>query len=144
MPAKTPDEILGLEYDWLEAVSDGHVGLFTTAGGGFAPDAFLEDTDAYDEAIQSLLTLPPHSEVAFAPTVGAGCVNTWKQMAERGVYAFDSSVFGDPYKRVAGPRHAVKLADLPAAIADVAGRVRLIGCFGEPGSVDPARLRPVV
>ena len=32
MPAKTPDEILGLEYDWLAADSDGHVGLFTTAG----------------------------------------------------------------------------------------------------------------
>src|SRR5262245_52257163 len=49
--AKSADEILGLEFDWLASDADGHVALFSTAGGGFAPDEFLSDTDAHDRAI---------------------------------------------------------------------------------------------
>src|SRR5437899_85750 len=41
MGAKSADEILGLEFDWLASDADGHVALFSTAGGGYAPEDFL-------------------------------------------------------------------------------------------------------
>lgn len=47
----TNDDIRGSEYDWLAVDIEGFVGLFSTAGGGDAPDAFLEDIDAFDAAI---------------------------------------------------------------------------------------------
>jgi hypothetical protein len=36
MTSKAPEEILGLEFDWLASDADGHVALFSTAGGHLA------------------------------------------------------------------------------------------------------------
>ena len=54
MTAKSASEIVGLEFDWLACDADGHVGFFSTAGGGCAPEAFLRDTDAFDAAIEAI------------------------------------------------------------------------------------------
>ena len=67
MGAKSADEIQGFEFDWLATDVDGHVALFSTAGGGFAPEAFLLDTDAHNAAIKALLASPPRTKARFAP-----------------------------------------------------------------------------
>ncbi|RKG76654.1 hypothetical protein D7W79_17330 [Corallococcus exercitus] len=46
MGAKTAKDISGYEFDWLACDGAGHVGFFSTAGGGHAPEAFLRDTEA--------------------------------------------------------------------------------------------------
>lgn len=56
MRAKSAAEILGLEFDWLASDADGHVALFSTAGGGYTPEAFLQDTDAHDRAAPASTT----------------------------------------------------------------------------------------
>lgn len=48
MAQETQDSIQGFEYDWLACDQDGFVGFFSTAGGGYAPDEFLQDVDAHD------------------------------------------------------------------------------------------------
>src|SRR5262245_42224964 len=100
MTKKSPADIRGLEYDWIGMDADGHVAFFSTAGGGYAPDELLRDTDLYDEAIEAILAVPARTEARFAPALAPGRENTWKLMAERGLFAFDSDPHGGPYRLV--------------------------------------------
>jgi hypothetical protein len=119
----TNEDILGLEYDWLAVDSEGLVGLFSTAGGGYAPDAFLTDIDAFDSAIASILSLPACTTATCNRQLPAGLTNTWKLVAERGLFAFDSDPLGGPYRLIAAPYCPVALQSLPPVIGSVAGRV---------------------
>jgi len=117
-------DVLGFEYDWLGCDTNGHVALFSTAGAGYAPEAFLCDVEAHDAAIQCILELPVTIEARFFPDIGPGCINTWRLVAERGLYAYDCNPNGGPYVLVAAPRVAVTANMLPAEVAEVATKVR--------------------
>lgn len=126
---KSAEDIAGFEYDWLATDADGHIALFSTAGGGFAPAEFLSDTEAHDVALNAILELPESSSVRFAPEVTTGVVNTWRLVAERGLYAFDADPNGGPYRVVAAPVSAAKVNSLPQPIAATVARLRLPLCF---------------
>jgi hypothetical protein len=121
--AKSIEEICGYEYDWLGCDADAHVALFSTAGDGYAPDEFLRDTDAYDRAIDVILASPATTHARFAPTLRADLVNTWRLVAERGLFAYDAHALGGPYRLVAAPEVPVGAAALPAIVADVLRRL---------------------
>lgn len=125
MGARSAADIEGLEYDWFACDGDGCVALFSTAGGGFAPDAFLRDTDAHDAALEALLASEASTRARFAPEVAAGLQNTWRLVAQRGVFAFESDPSGGPYRVVAAPEHPARAAQLPGAMAAVAGAICL-------------------
>ncbi len=139
---KSAVEIQGLEYDWLGCDSVGCVALFSTAGAGYAPAEFLRDTDAHDAAIQALLALPVRTEARFFPEVAAGLVNTWQLAAERGLFAYDSTPTGGPYRLVAAPLVPARTSELPLAVADVATRVRCRTEFGSQTVVTQELLAP--
>jgi hypothetical protein len=84
--AKSADDIRGVEYDWLASDADGHIALFTTAGAGFAPEEFLRNTDEHDAAIAAVLAAKASTSSRFAPELAPGLENTWRLMAERGVF----------------------------------------------------------
>src|SRR5437867_1520924 len=109
MSAKTAADVRGLEFDWLATDAEGHVGFFSTAGEGFAPEDFLADTDAHDKAIDALLELGASTQSVGAPGLGPDCVNTWQMMAERGIYAFDADPGGGPYRIAASPAAPVRI-----------------------------------
>src|SRR5262252_1616682 len=113
MTKKTALEIRGLEYDWLGCDADDHVALFSTAGGGYAPEEFLEDTDLHDSTIELIVKLPANSAFVFASIDSGG---RWRAVAERGLFVFDSDFHGGPYKKVAKPRTPIRLAQLPSEI----------------------------
>src|SRR5215470_2211722 len=97
----TSEEIQGLEYDWLAIDSEGYIALFSTAGGGYAPHAFLQDVEAFDAAIASIISQPACTTTACSRELPTGLTNTWKLMAERGIFAFDSDPVGGPYRLIA-------------------------------------------
>ena len=123
MNAKSANEILGLEFDWLASDGDGHVALFSTAGVGYAPDEFLRDTGAHDAAIEAIFASAASTRARFAPQLPPGLENTWRLAAERGVFAFDSAPNGGPYRLVAAPETAIRIPGLPNPAAEV---VRLL------------------
>ena len=125
MTAKTRNDILGLEYDWLAVDQEGHVALFSTAGGGRAPQAVLEDTDVHDAGLDALMALEPHSSLRFGRELKVGLKNTWNEAARRGVFAFDSDPHGAPYQLVAAPKHPILLHEAPGPTAIAAGAVKL-------------------
>jgi hypothetical protein len=127
MGPKSPEDILGFEFDWLASDADGHVAFFSTAGGGYAPEEFLQDTDVHDAAIDAILASPVRTRARFAPEVHSDAQNTWKLMAERGLFAFDSDAHGGPYRLVAAPESPIRIADLPETIGSIVGRIVLRG-----------------
>jgi len=126
---KSREEVLDREYDWLACDSNGNVALFSTAGAGYAPAEFLRDTEAHDNAINALLDLPATTDVRFAPALAFGLINTWKLVAERGLYAYDCDPNGGPYRLVAAPRVATTVDALPASVADVVRGIRCACTF---------------
>jgi hypothetical protein len=118
-------DVHGYEYDWLAVDGEGLVGFFSTAGGGYAPEAYLQDIDAFDAAIDAILRLPATTEATCSREMPMGLVNTWRIMAERGLYSFDSDPLGGPYRLVAAPLKPMLLESLPAIVGVAVRRVTL-------------------
>ncbi|NOU28143.1 MAG: hypothetical protein HOO96_09590 [Polyangiaceae bacterium] len=125
MVKKSRDEIQGWEFDWLARDADGNVALLSTAGGGYAPEEFLRDTDLHDAAIREILALEPSTEAVFAPELAANLANTWRLVAERGLFAFDADPSGGPYRLVAAPRVPRPSSMLPPLAAAATARLVL-------------------
>lgn len=129
MPVSTTatslDDIAGYEHDWLACDADDHVALFTTAGAGWVPVEFLRDIDAHAAALDALLALAASTTARFAPRYDADVVNTWKLVAERGLFAYDCEPTGGPYRQVAAPVAAVRVDALPAPVAAQVRAIRL-------------------
>lgn len=117
-------DIEGIECDWLGVDAVGHVGYFTTAGGGYAPAGFLDDVGLHERAIDALWALPPCTR-GRSRSVPERCVNVWRLAMERGLYGFDSHPHGGDYKRCAIPKQAVRVADLPEVVQAAALLVRI-------------------
>lgn len=118
MGAKTAEEIRGVEYDWIACDSKDHLALLSTAGGGYAPEEFLRNTDLHDAAIDAILALPASTSALFAPILEPGRVNIWRLVAERGLFAFDADVHGGSYRVVAAPAEPTTAAQMPASVRD--------------------------
>ncbi len=123
--AKTRDDILGLEFDWLAVDQDGHIGLFSTAGGGRAPQAFLANTDLHDTGFDALMGMEARSTLKLRREIKPGLENTWNEVACRGVFAFDSDPNGGPYRLVAAPDRPLNVRHAPDAAAAAACAVVL-------------------
>jgi len=87
------------------------VALFSTAGGGYAPEEFLEDVEAHERAIGLVLAALPGGD------------DTWSRCRERGLSAYDSDYLGSPYRRIAAPKRALRLEELPPQVVEVVRRV---------------------
>ncbi|MFB1480476.1 hypothetical protein [Corallococcus sp. RDP092CA] len=122
-----PGEIQGYEYDWIACDGSGHVGFFSTAGGGHAPEAFLRDTDAHDDAIEAILALPGPTDGLSETQVLSPFQHTWQLMAARGVFAFDADINGGPYRLVAAPANPIRVEALPEPASTVARQLTLEG-----------------
>ena len=116
---KSANDIRGFEFDWLARDADDHVGFFSTAGGGYAPREFLQDTDAHEVAIDAILSLPASTTARFAIELPPEFTNTWRLMAERGLFAYDSNPNGGPYHLQAAPDTPILVTELPAAVVSV-------------------------
>lgn len=114
---KTAEEIRGYEYDWVACDETGHVAMFSTAGGGYAPKVFLADTDGYEKSG------PPTTTASMAPN--APPPNSWKDLAERGIFSYDSDPNGGPYQLVGVPAAPAHVGELSVAVGDVAKRLVL-------------------
>lgn len=129
---KSATEILGYEYDFLAVDARGHVALFCTAGRGFAPEAFLRDTEGHADGIDALLGLP--ATTTSRELVGhatQGMCDEWIRAAERGLHVYDFEWSIGAYELVAAPVDAVDIQMLPAAVSRAAREIRCPFWFGE-------------
>ena len=126
MTAKTLDDINGLEYDWLVCDKSGQVALFSTAGTGYAPNVFLVDTEAYDQAIEELLKLPTTTSAKIFPKIGGNLENTWKKASERGFFGYDADITSGDYNLVSIPELPIFINELPAKIAEVVNQFKFV------------------
>jgi hypothetical protein len=120
-------DIEGFEHDWLAVDAAGHVGFFSSAGSGVAPRAFLDDMAAFELAIEVLASMPKTTTATCNRELPPGCIDTWRAMAERGLFAFDSDPLGGPYRIIATPHAPLLVTDLPFDIRRLLSRVVLSG-----------------
>ena len=138
---KSAADIRGLEYDWVACDEDGHVALFSTAGGGYAPSEFLRDTEAHAVAIHAILAGPNTTTARFAPALAPDLENTWKSAAEHGLFAFDCDPNGGPYHLIAAPVVPISVADLPQTAVVAVSRIKLRLRFSDRTTVTETALR---
>jgi hypothetical protein len=117
------DDLRGLEFDWLAVDAEGAVALLSTAGGGYAPRQLVETPEDYNRAIDAILKWPVRTLARCAPELRPDLTNTWKLVAQRGLFAFDSDPLGGPYRIVAVPEEPTHLSQLPETVAAVARRI---------------------
>lgn len=80
-PTISLGSIASHEYDWLATDINGFVALFSTTGGGYAPEQFLRDTDAHDAALDTILAISATTRARFAPQLLPNLKNTWQLVA---------------------------------------------------------------
>jgi hypothetical protein len=124
MSKKSAIDISGFEFDWLGVDAEDAVGFFSTAGGGYAPEEFLDDTEAHEQAIEAILGHPVSTSAVCTRQLKPKFQDTWRMMAERGIFAFDSDPNGGPYQRIATPIVPIRVGALPDSAAEVARRIR--------------------
>lgn len=121
---KTLEDIDGFEYDWLACDKSGQVGLFSTAGTGYAPEVFLADTEVYDKAIDEILKLPVTTSAKTFPKIKEDLENRWKQASKRGFYGYDTDFNSGDYSLVSIPKNPIFIEELPVEIAEVVKQFR--------------------
>jgi hypothetical protein len=129
-------DLEGLEHDWLAVDTVGHVGFFSSAGSGVAPRAYLDNMEAFECGIEALQSMPKTTTATCNRELPPGHVDTWRVMGERGVFAFDSTPLGGPYRIIAIPRVPVRLTELPADLRRLVSTVILAVTFAEAGEID--------
>lgn len=78
-------------------------------------------------ALDALASRDACASASLAPPVAEGCVNTWRDLAERGIFSYDSDPLGGPYRLVGVPAVPLRVGDLGSSIAAVVERVVLVG-----------------
>lgn len=138
---KSAMDVQNFEYDWLGHDGNGCVALFSTAGYGYPPEDFLRDTDAHHDAIQALLASDATTEAVLFPDLLPKLENTWRLVAERGLYAYDSDQWGR-YVLVAVPSLPTGINALPSPVTAVS--IRCGFAFVNTRAVTEAMLRAEV
>jgi hypothetical protein len=108
-------EVKGNEFDWFAVDKCGYVGHFATAGYGPIPVAVLDRLNKILELYERVLQMPVVGEATgHLP----GRIESWLEMARRGLFAYDWKHWHGPYQRAATPSHPVRLVDLPADLRE--------------------------
>lgn len=78
-------DLEGREFDWFAVDSNGNIGMFSTAGEGFIPEAVGPHIAEHDGLSADL------------PAPNTGSAQVWSDYAALGLYVFDWSLPGGPY-----------------------------------------------
>lgn len=128
-PEYAASALRGMDFSWLAADSDGHVAWLVTFGSAVVPSWVDRNAGAFDEVESALSALPVRGGVNASKV--SGYVYEWLDIARRGVFGFDWSVHEGPYRLIARPEHAIRVGELPPALAALALRSRFAHlCFG--------------
>ena len=85
------NEIAGGEFDWFAKDIEGNIGLFATAGEGTVPDIVVSNYEEHSKIIESI------------ESPNWGSEDVWSDYASMGLYVYDWSLPGGPYKLMKSP-----------------------------------------
>ena len=122
----TPEEVRGLEFDFIAVDEDGHVALFATSGSGAFP-AGASPGDPERELIEGLSTVGTAKQEGR----GAGSCSEWIELGNRGVFVFDWKRPQGPYERVISPTEPVSVSSVP-----VPSDCAVTGCFARRPTIE--------
>ena len=143
MTAFTEDEQEYGDLDWYAVDEQGNVGEFLTGGHRLLPPSFASNKEISETLSDYFGNLPfEEGDFTFCPNLEknmrelkAGEINerfmpSSQKMAARGLYSYDSDSYvykERPYFRVALPKKALKLAELPPEIRVILESLKIKG-----------------
>ncbi len=128
-------EVQGIEYDWIAVDQEGAIASFSTGGEGFVPVDFIQSISRHDGAIDKMLSLPVIREPAAHPSVPIGVRNVWKDLAERGCYAYDFDLKSRSYRLIGRPAVALAVEEFSSDPVFLGGFLRVPLIFGASDSI---------
>jgi len=108
---RSADDLRGIDSDWLARDADDYVGPSSALqGGGYTPEGFVQNLDAHVAAHRcDSCIAPDRLRRNLRRSCVPGFTNTWRLVAERGLFAFDSDFRGADFP---GPTPTVWLQPL--------------------------------
>ena len=116
----------GIDCVWLASDTEGHLGVFITAGCGPIPEQVLESTHIPIEDVESrLCELPRMSKAQLLVSIKRP--DDFVDLAERGLFVYDWTDINrtalealHAYELVAVPSKPITMSSLPADLASLA------------------------
>jgi hypothetical protein len=121
-PEYAASSLRGMDFSWLAADGEGHVAWLVTFGSAVVPPWVDRNAAAYDDVEEALATLSVRGGVSGGDE--ARYVREWLDVARRGVFGYDWSVYDGPYQLIGRPDHPIHVGELPPALAALALRSR--------------------
>lgn len=129
-------DFYGGEFDWVACDDLEEVALLSTAGWGYLSPGVLQDPMAQEDAISLILAMVATTHALFFPLCHG--VNTWREVAERGLFAYDGVRALDAYEVVAAPAEPIRVDALPRRARDVVLATRLPFRFRQEALIERA------
>lgn len=127
MEFEDPEDLHGIEWDFLMHDRDGRIAVLTTAGAGPVPPAVNSKRVMVECAIGAVIELPIRGEsIDQRPPYLRGLNHFyWFEFSRRGLYAYDWNLAGNgPYEGISAPSSPLRIAQLEPAIAAAAALCR--------------------
>jgi hypothetical protein len=156
MTAFTEDEQLDSDLDWYAVDEQGNVGEFLTGGARLLPPSFSSNREISEKLSEYFRNLPfQEGDFTFCPDLEknmrelkSGEINerfmpSSQKMASRGLFSYDSDNYtykDRPYFRVAIPKKALKLAELPPEIRSILETLSIKGINFDENSLIPENI----
>jgi hypothetical protein len=111
-------EVWGIEFDWFAVDRSGRVALFASAGSGQVPPQAVALDSRYEHLFTHLSI--PHGR------------DTWRRAVDAGLFAYDCSINGGPYRLEGSPSIPITAEQLPPEHRRTVEAIAYIGQFGAP------------
>lgn len=119
----SPEDVAGAEFEWFAADRNGDIAVFSTAGCGFIPDVVF-DVARNHILLEGYLTRTHFEHCVAVPGKGVVLNEYLKGISERGLYAFEWSVWKGPYKLAYIPESPLNITEIDSEIAKILGLLR--------------------
>ena len=119
------DFLESYDLDWFSSYEDGFLAHFTTGGGSIVPKKVRESIESYELIYDYFYSLSASTDIEIIesnlPTFSAQgqrerYLQSFSNMAARGLCSYDISRDGSGYKLIAKPKSQLKYEHLPEEI----------------------------
>ena len=126
-----------VDFEWFAADRDGRIAVLTTGGVGPVPTSVFRNRTAYFAAAAFFERLGKcGTHRLHRHRLDDVDWSSWADAADRGMFAYDCEVAGQPYWLVASPDRCLALEEVPPTVREYVSAICFDLTFGDDLFVD--------